>query len=624
VDTTWQPHAAAWRRHAPLARRLLNIFTIAGLTGLVCVSAATAATDATPPSDVTGLAAATPSSVAPVLSWKPATDSGSGIRRYNIRRNGAYIGSTTATSFASPNIADGSYTFTVRAQDMAGNLSVNRTPVVVVVDSVVPGVPGGVVGVSPTLVVPVVSWLGVGDAVAYEVARDGVVVGRVSGLSFADSSVPGDGSYGYAVRSVDAAGNTSAWSALVTIVYQPGGVAGYPSTLDGVHLAANMHMLNGARIADLATAQQLAHDFDWLVPTATQLNGYGAAMRALNPNLRMFVYQNGMFSPLATLAPSWYMLDKNGNRIQSVGWGNYLMDPRSTTPFTYQDALSGGTPITYYGWTDWVKKRCQMTLDQAPGVYDGCFLDMLMSAPLNPTYNQSGTVPVKDQTTDQTWTATEWMQMTGSLAQTVATYTGKPVEGNALSNGISFYSTSNIRGPTKNLLPDITTAWAEITLRDPHAAATAWPSITAWKQHIQMMIDAGTAGTPLITTTKLWTTATTQQQNQWRTFALASYLIGNTGSDYFEFSTSPQNTPLDEYNPLYTTNIGTPTETHPTTDDYLKNGVYQRTFTNGITIINPTTTTQTTTLPTSYQTPTGTTTTQITLPPNTATILTRG
>jgi hypothetical protein len=621
VDTTRQPHAAARRRRALIARRLLNVLAIAGLTALACAPAATATSDTTPPSDVTGLTAASPTSSAPALSWKPAVDTGSGIKRYNIRRNGAYVGSTTTARFDSSALADGSYTFTVRAQDVAGNLSAHPASVVVVVDSVAPGVPGGVAGVSPTVGVPVVSWLGVVGAVSYQVARDGVLVGGVVGLSFTDSSVSGYGSYGYAVRAVDAAGNVSSWSPVVVVVYQAGGSL-YPSTLDGVHLAANMHMLSGARITDLATAQQLARDYDWLVPTATQLNGYGPTMRATNPNLRMFVYQNGMFSPLATLAGSWYMLDKNGNRIQSAGWGNYLMDPRSTTAFTYQDALSGGQPITYYGWTDWVRKRCQMTLNQAPGVYDGCFLDMLMSAPLNPSYNQSGTVPVKDQASDATWTATEWMQMTGTVAQTVATYTGKPIEGNALSNGISFYSTSSIRGPTKNLLPYINTAWAEITLHDPHAPATAWPSLTAWKQHIQMMIDAGNAGTPLITTTKLWTTATTQQQNQWRTYALASYLIGNTGSNYFEFSTTPQNTPLDDYNPLYTTNIGTPTETHTTTDGYLKNNLYQRTFTNGITIINPTTTTITTQLPTTYHTPNGTPTTQITLPPNTATILT--
>jgi hypothetical protein len=621
VDTTQRPHAAARLRHAHFVRPLLKSLIVAGSAVAICVPAATAASDATPPSDVSGLTAVSPTNNAPSLSWKPASDAGSGVARYNVRRNGVYVGSTTTTNFTSSKLTDGSYTFAVRAQDLAGNVSAKEAKVVVVVDLVVPGVPGGVGGVSPTVGVPVVSWLGVGDAVAYQVARDGVVVGRVSGLSFTDSAVPGFGSYGYMVRSVDAVGNVSAWSSPVSIVYQAS-VSLYPSTLDGVHMAANMHMLNGARITDLSTALQLAHDFDWLVPTATQLNGYGAAMRTANPNLRIFVYQNGMFSPLATLDSSWYMRDKNGNRIQSVGWGNYLMDPRITTPFTYQDALSGGKPVTYYGWTDWVKKRCQMTLSQATGVYDGCFLDMLMSAPLNPSYNQSGTVPVKDQASDATWTATEWMQMTGTVARTVANYTGKPIEGNALSNGISFYSTSIVRGPTKDLLPYINTAWAEITLRDPHAPATSWPSLTAWKQHIQMMIDAGTTDTPLITTTKLWTTATTQQQNQWRTYALASYLLGNTGSNYFEFSTTPQNTPLDDYNPLYTTNIGTPTETHTTTDGYLKNNLYQRTFTNGITIINPTTTTQTTQLPTTYHTQNGTPTTQITLPPNTATILT--
>ncbi len=601
---------------------LYSVQAVDAVGNVSTAGSASVLVDTSPPSGVAPLGAVSPTSVAPALSWSTSTDTGSGVLGYRISRNGTQIATTSALTYSDVGVpSDGSYTYSVTAIDGAGNSSAS-TSVVVVVDSVAPGVPGGVVAVSPTVVVPVVSWFGVSDAVSYQVARDGVVVGSVSGTSFTDSSVAGYGSYRYTVSAVDAAGNVSGWSAGVTVTYQSGGVVGYPSTLDGVHLAANMHMLNGARIPDLATAQQLARDYDWLVPTATQLNGYAKAMRATNPKLKMFVYQNGMFSPLSTLASSWYMLDKNGNRIQSVGWGNYLMDPRSTTAFTYQDALSGGKPVTYYGWTDWVKKRCQMTLNQAPGAYDGCFLDMLMSAPLNPNYNRSGTVPVKDQTSDATWTATEWMQMTGAVAQAVAAYTNQPIEGNALSNGISFYSTSNVRGPTKNLLPYINTAWAEITLRDPHAAATAWPSLTVWKQHIQMMIDAGTAGTPLITTTKLWTTATTQQQNQWRTFALASYLIGNTGSDYFEFSTNPTNPPLNDYNNLYTTNIGTPTETHTTTDGYLKNNLYQRTFTNGITIVNPTTTTITTQLPTTYLTQTGTPTTQITLPPNTATILT--
>jgi hypothetical protein len=68
-----------------------------------------------------------------------------------------------------------------------------------------------------------------------------------------------------------------------------------PSTASGIHVASSLHM-QGGRITDLATAQRLATSRDDLFLTIGQLNGYAAAMHQANPNLRLFLYVNGMLA----------------------------------------------------------------------------------------------------------------------------------------------------------------------------------------------------------------------------------------------------------------------------------------------------------------------------------------
>ena len=118
-----------------------------------------------------------------------------------------------------------------------------------------------------------------------------------------------------------------------------------PSTVSGIHVASSLHM-QGGRISDLATAQRLATTRDDLFLTVGQLNGYAAAMHQANPNLRLFLYVNGMFSQQnqgSTFPAGWYMHAADGTKIQSRGYGNFLMDPRGRQSYT-----AGGQ--TYTGW----------------------------------------------------------------------------------------------------------------------------------------------------------------------------------------------------------------------------------------------------------------------------------
>jgi hypothetical protein len=102
--------------------------------------------DAIPPSDVTGLAAAAVGSNTVHLTWDPATDPlnppkpdgsivPSGVTSYGIYRDGLPIfnvqnvdGSAPApTSFDDKNVPPGTYTYTVDAADANGNRSVNKS-----------------------------------------------------------------------------------------------------------------------------------------------------------------------------------------------------------------------------------------------------------------------------------------------------------------------------------------------------------------------------------------------------------------------------------------------------------------------------------------------------------------
>ena len=82
---------------------------------------ATATNDTTPPIAPTNLVA-TPAAGQVALSWTAATDN-VGVARYNISRDGSPIGTANSTSFADSSVVAGTtYSYTVTAQDAAGNV----------------------------------------------------------------------------------------------------------------------------------------------------------------------------------------------------------------------------------------------------------------------------------------------------------------------------------------------------------------------------------------------------------------------------------------------------------------------------------------------------------------------
>jgi hypothetical protein len=405
---------------------------------------------------------------------------------------------------------------------------------------------------------------------------------------------------------VDRAGNHSEPSGGVSVTIDA--VRPSHDTTGRIAMQTNLQMW-GARIPDAATAVDLATRHDLITGVPGQLASFIPQMRAANPNLRLFAYTNGMFAQEGQggmFPESWYMRDASGQKLQSTGWGNYLMDPRARESFT----LNG---TTYTGWSDWVRRQCKLALDRYD--FDGCFLDMLGAAPLSPGYLR-GREAVVDQESKRPWAPSEYIELTGSVGRAVEAYVGKGAIGNGLGWGGNFYSV-----PTRNLLAATDISLAEVWMRSPGSSPSSFPRVDRWKQEVQMLIDANRAGHAVEATMKVWTGATAAQLDAWRMFGQASFLIGNSGSSWFEFSSGRATPAWHEESRLDGIDLGAALDTHDSVDGYYRDGVYQRRFTQGIALVNPGDRAVTVALGDRYRTPSGDAVTSLTLEPHSGQVL---
>ena len=164
------------------------------------------------------------------MSWTAATDAGgAGILRYDVYRLGTpnvLAGSVTTTSFIDASISlEGTYQYFVTAVDKAGNAGPPTAVKGITYDITAPTVPTGLVAsASPTNAKPALAFTAATDTggtgvVSYRLYRNGTSVATAAGTTVTDSALATDGTYTYTVTALDAAGNESAVSAAVTVVY---------------------------------------------------------------------------------------------------------------------------------------------------------------------------------------------------------------------------------------------------------------------------------------------------------------------------------------------------------------------------------------------------------------------
>ena len=311
----------------------------------------------------------------------------------------------------------------------------------------------------------------------------------------------------------------------------------------------------------LSQALAQARTFGTIVATQGMYRPYVAQMKAANPNLRLLVYLNGTFSMNdagSTYPTTWYARDAAGNKVRSVQFGNYLMD------------------VSNPGWLQDRQNKCQTLLAQSG--YDGCFLDTLGTAPLDAPYVTG--LPV-NPATNLVWTKAAWLSRTAALAQSVEGVLGSdPVFGNGIASGKKYFATDG--GATKRILDGVGGAMVELFLRTPGTMIATYEKESQWLQEVEMLRDSANNGKVLLTMTKVWTAGTQAQKDSWHRFALSSFLLGYTpGIDRFSFRYDHGATLA---HPYWSVKIGDPTGTYAKVG-----GVYQRTFTNGRVVVNPTT-----------------------------------
>jgi hypothetical protein len=368
-------------------------------------------------------------------------------------------------------------------------------------------------------------------------------------------------------------------------------LAAFPSTGDAIFNWEPAFMANDWTVTRTQALAE-ARTFDVIVGLRYTYRDHVAAMKAANPDLRILVYLNGGFSMNddGTAFPNgWYARDRYGRKIKSVQFGNYLMD------------------VSDPGWIDSVADRCQEFL--AFSGYDGCLLDSLGPAALDPTYVTS--LPI-NPATGLVWKRADYLKATSALALAAKRRIGwKLLVPNGVTWGQDYFDPA---GPTKILTAGVDGGMVELFIRPPFVSLSQYRSVSQWKADVNMLVDAGASGRTLLVVTKAWASGTAAQKDRWHRYALGTFLLGTNGRSYFSFLSDRNTAKPSSY---WSVQLGSPVTTYA-----LIGGVYQRTFANGKVLVNPSTSTYTVSLGRRYETLGGQIVTSVTLGAHSAAILT--
>ena len=131
---------------------------------------------------------------------------------YDVYRGTTRVGSTTSTSFSDTGLsASTAYSYTVRAKDVAGNISSASSALSVttladtVPDTIAPSVPAGLVATTVTENSVALTWTASTDTggsglAGYDVYRGTTKVGTPTSASYTDSGLTAATAYQYTVR----------------------------------------------------------------------------------------------------------------------------------------------------------------------------------------------------------------------------------------------------------------------------------------------------------------------------------------------------------------------------------------------------------------------------------------
>jgi len=356
--------------------------------------------------------------------------------------------------------------------------------------------------------------------------------------------------------------------------------------------------MGGDQSLTLEQALENARNFDLIAGHPRAFAPYLERMRAVNPDLKMVFYLNGAYAQKneGTKYPeSWYARDRAGNKVRSRGFGNYLMDVANPA-WAADRAAACKAGIAKAGW-------------------NGCYADMLGVAPLGQGYGTG--LPVNPATGD-VWTPGSYIAATAVIGGVIkAANSDAIVVGNGLNNGHYYYDAD--QGTARNLLATLDGGNAQGWLRGTSQSVEKFKKEPVWKQNVDMLGDAGARGKSVLAMTKIWhTPATEAQKAAVHRYALASFLLGTDGKQYWFWSDRGYEGAAAQDAAYEHVNVGQPLGSYAAVGT-----AYVRHFTNGVAVVNPTTSPVTVDLGGSYRSLDGVTAAAVTLAPNTGDVYSR-
>lgn len=442
-------------------------------------------------------------------------------------------------------LADGTHTVSVRAEDLGGAAG-EPASYTWTVDAIPPAV--SLVG--PPDFAPdtraTFTFSADDPAAAFECRLDNAPY--TSCASPARPAVTTAGPHVFRVRATDAVGNRSDPATHTWTVADAGRIRPW----------APQFSSGGKLEATEAEALAEAQTFDLLIAHRNAFPAWLDEMSAANPDLLTLVYMNCTFTYRADFPESAYSHDADGNRIFPFEWPDtFLLDP--TSPFARSFQVDRA---------EWLMRESG---------YDGLFLDVTGLGPLSPGY-VSG-LPI-DPSTGVVWEPADWLAAVADLESEIKPVVAPaPIVTNGLKSGPAYFDPDAPRGDTI-FGPDIMGSVAESFLRHSSSSLSTYPSETAWRQNVDMLVDVGAKGASVLAQTKTYADGTTAQKDAWLTFTVASYLLGNDGRAFLNFTYEKGDWTQDRA--MYHLDLG------PATGPYhAGGGVYQRDFVRGKALVNP-------------------------------------
>lgn len=246
-----------------------------------------------------------------------------------------------------------------------------------------------------------------------------------------------------------------------------------------------------------------------------------------------------------------------------------------------------------------------------PGGFDGLLSDSMGFAAIAAGSNYLNEKPRKPGTTRQYYND-EWIAAQISMLQAKKSGlpAGKVLMINGLGNGDAYFAGADNASPRAFAsMPAVAGVMAERIFRDPSSPADgpgAWDSVEKWEKDVRMIADVQAKGKLGYWWTKCWTGDDNCQAlpnaneviTKWRRFSVASFLLGAGSNSYYNYDTKKNDISPASYIGTYESEANA---AEWFAGDYTKaeevgvglgtystdGGVYKRTFSNGLVVVNP-------------------------------------